>query len=172
MTGAKYEAVSGRAPAQGAYPRTGWGRRGGAGRGRLATEGRAYEVPRPHLRPPLQWCLTATMSALATTSVGSLQERTEDLLELNRTENGGPGSVAQAFVGTDGIMMKTTTIDAVKQYSDLEGAGTMLDSSKHRDIAVERCMDKSSDSHERVCLPKIQGIKCLSCSSCQRNATT
>ena len=55
-------------------------------------------------------------------------------------------------------MMKTTTIDAVKQYPDLEGAGTMLDSSKHRDIAVGQCMDETSDSHERVKLPKIQVI--------------
>ena len=72
----------------------------------------------------------------------------EDLLEVNRTENGEPDSVAQAFMRTDGIMMKTTTIDAVKQYTDLEGAGTMLDSSEHRDIAMGQCMDKPPDSRE------------------------
>ena len=55
-------------------------------------------------------------------------------------------------------MMKAATIDAVKQYPDLEGAGTVLDSSKHRDIAVGRCMDETSDFQEQVKLPKIQVI--------------
>ena len=54
-------------------------------------------------------------------------------------------------------MMKTTTINAVKQYP-LKGAGTVLDSSEYRDIATGQCMDGSPDSRSQVCLPKIQVI--------------
>ena len=64
MTGAKYEAVSGRAPAQGAYPRTGWGRRGGRGRrsGRRPKAG--------HTKHHVRACgHHRTMSAPAATSV-------------------------------------------------------------------------------------------------------
>ena len=87
-----------------------------------------------------------------------MRDLTEDLLEVNRTENEGTDSVAQAFVGTDGIMMKVPTIDAVKQYGDLEGSGTLLNSSNHRDIAVRRFIDKTSETREQVCLSKIQVI--------------
>ena len=44
----------------------------------------------------------------------SLRDMADDLLEENRKLNQGPDSVAHTFVGTDGIMMKTTTMDAVK----------------------------------------------------------
>ena len=45
--------------------------------------------------------------------------------------NNGPNSTSQTFVGTDGIMMKSTTMDAVKLYDTLDGEGTILDSSSY-----------------------------------------
>ena len=41
------------------------------------------------------------------------------LLEENRYANNGPHLVSMPFVGTDGIMLKTTTMDAVKTYPDI-----------------------------------------------------
>ena len=56
-------------------PRLSWDRMGGGGGGgggasawRGAAEGRAHNAPRRRLLPPLRWCLTATISAPATTT--------------------------------------------------------------------------------------------------------
>ena len=59
------------------------------------------------------------------------------------------------FVGTDGIMLKTTTMDAVKTYPDLEGEGTVLEPSSH-----QRIVDGTygEDDDESVSLPKIKII--------------
>ena len=88
---------------------------------------------------------------------GGLRNTAETLLEENRIRenNPGPNSVPMPFVGTDGIMMKTTTMDAVKMYADLDGEGTMLDPSSYREIAEGRVT--SVDGNE-VALPKIQII--------------
>ena len=55
-------------------------------------------------------------------------------VEKNRSANNGPHSVLMPFVGTDGIMIKTTTMDAVKTYPDLGGEGTVLAPSSPRRI--------------------------------------
>ena len=57
------------------------------------------------------------------------------------------------FVGTDGIMLKTTTMDAVKMYTDLEGEGTVLVPSSHRPIVDGTY---GEDNNESVSLPRIQ----------------
>mgnify|MGYP005632481611 CR=1 FL=1 len=68
---------------------------------------------------------------------GSLGVVAEKLLEENRTreKNPGPDSVAQSFVGTDGIMMKVTTMDGFMLYDKLEGKGTVLQTSSYAAIA-------------------------------------
>ena len=50
-------------------------------------------------------------------------------------------------------MMKTTTMDAVKNYADLDGEGTMLNPSMYRAVAEEN-LTRVDD--EEVVLPKIQ----------------
>ena len=68
------------------------------------------------------------------------------------------------FVGTDGIMMKVTTMDAIKDYASLDGPGTILDPSSYRSIvgqaAVGHRLDIGSrdSDKEPVTLPKIQII--------------
>ena len=75
------------------------------------------------------------------------------LLEENRTKNGGPNSVSQTFVGTDGIMMKSTTMDVIKSYDTLDDEGTILESSSYVGIAKDEMPNE-----EEVELPKIQYI--------------
>ena len=41
------------------------------------------------------------------------------------------------FVGTDGIMLKSTTMEAVKKYDMLDGEGTTLESSTFTAIAKD-----------------------------------
>ena len=81
----------------------------------------------------------------------------EVLLEVNRTENGGP-YLSPSFCGDGWNNNENRHNRCSQKYADLEGAGTLLVSSKHRDIAVGRFIDKTSDSREQVCLPKIQVI--------------
>ena len=83
----------------------------------------------------------------------SLREAADTLLEENRTKNDGPNSVSQTFVGTDGIMMKNTTMDAAKLYDILDGEGTILDTSSYAGIARDEMVED-----EEVKLPKIQCI--------------
>ena len=64
----------------------------------------------------------------------SLRDIADRLLEENRSVNNGPHLVSMPFVGTNEIMLKTTTMDAVKTYTDLEGEGTVLAPSSHRRI--------------------------------------
>ena len=78
----------------------------------------------------------------------SLRDMADTLLEENRKNNDGPNSVAQSFVGTDGIMMKVSSIDAIKHYEDLDGEGTLLDQSLHSRIAQEICGNSSADEDQ------------------------
>ena len=59
------------------------------------------------------------------------------------------------FIGTDGIMLKTTTMDAVKTYPDLEGEGIVLAPSSPRRIMEGNYREDNDNS---VTLPKIQII--------------
>ncbi len=88
---------------------------------------------------------------------GPLRDRAEKLLEDNRNKNGGPRSIVQAFVGTDGIMMKTATMDAIKNYANLDGEGTLLDPSMFDSIA-NGTSARRNDEDEQVVLPKVQCI--------------
>ena len=82
-----------------------------------------------------------------------MRDMADTLLEENRKDNDGPNSVSQTFVGTDGIMMKSTTMDAMKLYDSLDGEGTILESSSYVRIAKDEMTDE-----EEVQLPKIQCI--------------
>ena len=46
---------------------------------------------------------------------GLLRDVTDKVLEENRAKNNGPNSVSQSFVGTDEIMLKTTTLDGIRE---------------------------------------------------------
>ena len=85
----------------------------------------------------------------------SLRDMADTLLEENRKDNKGPHSVAMPFVGTNGIMQKTTTMDGIKLYSTLDGEGTVLDPASYKSIAEGHCRWEGS---EDVKLPKIQVI--------------
>lgn len=89
-----------------------------------------------------------------TKAEGGLRDQSEKLLDENRKKNGGTKSIAQAFVGTDGIMMKTTTMDAIKKYDECEGIGSVLDPASYRSIASG---DIPADGEE-IRLPKVQCI--------------
>ena len=64
----------------------------------------------------------------------SLRNTANILLEENRLLNNGPTSVSHSFVGTDGIMMKATKMDAIKLYDVLDGEGTVLNASSRCSI--------------------------------------
>ena len=88
----------------------------------------------------------------------------DSLLEENQEKNGGPNSVSHPFVGTDGIMMKASTMDAIKKYDTLEGEGTILDPKSHRAIIQSTCSTFPTLSGDNdflkdiVRLPKMQCI--------------
>jgi superfamily II DNA helicase RecQ len=84
---------------------------------------------------------------------GALLTAAQTILEKHHLLGGGPHSIAQAFVGTDGIMMKTTTMDAIKMYDDLSGEGTVLDPSSYRSI-----IGSTSSTDDVVELPKVQCV--------------
>lgn len=86
---------------------------------------------------------------------GGLRDAAEKLLAENRTLNGGPDSVAQAFVGTNGIMMKTAMMDNITNYASCDSEGTMLHPSMHRSIVTGDDVDNGNDG---VKLPKVQFI--------------
>ena len=67
--------------------------------------------------------------------------------------------MSHSFVGTDGITMKATMMDAIKLYDVLDGEGTVLDASSHRSIVGDATdnQTRSSDATP-VVLPKIQII--------------
>lgn len=81
-----------------------------------------------------------------TKAEGPLRDRDEKALEENVTKNGGPQSVAVPFVGTDGIMMKTANMDAIKNYASCHGHGTILDPGA----------PSSQTSSLGIALPKVQ----------------
>ena len=70
------------------------------------------------------------------TSLTTLRDIADTLLEENRQNNMGPNSVAQSFVGTNGIMMKVSLIDAIKNYENLDGDGTVLDKTSQSRISA------------------------------------
>ena len=75
-------------------------------------------------------------------------------------KKGGPDSVPLTFVGTDGVMVKTATMDATKKYPELTGLVTVLDSSTSKSI-VRGLGHKSMSTNrteDEVCLPKIRCI--------------
>ena len=80
----------------------------------------------------------------------------ENLLEEDK-KRGGLDSVALTFVGTDGIMTKTTTMNAIKKYN---GLGTVLDLSTFKSIVSGRgdISTSANSTENEVCLPKIQCI--------------
>ena len=84
-----------------------------------------------------------------------LRDIADKLLEENRYANNGPHSVSMLFVGTDGIVLKTTTMDAVKAYPDLEGEGAVLAPSSQPSI-VDGTYGEDND--KSVSLPKIHII--------------
>ena len=87
----------------------------------------------------------------------TLSNTADILLEENRLLNGGPDSVSRSFFGTDGIMMKTTTMDAIKIYDVLEDEGTVLDPSSRHSIIRNATANQSSDNTP-IALIKIQVI--------------
>ena len=72
----------------------------------------------------------------------TLRDIADTLLEENRQNNKGPNSVAQSFAGTDGIMMKVSSIDAIKNYKNLDGEGTVLDKTSQSRIHSQRSLWK------------------------------
>ena len=71
-----------------------------------------------------------------------MRDKADELLEENRIENDGPNSVSQTFVGTDGIMMKRTSVEAIKHYDTLDSEGTILDASSYVGIAKDDITDE------------------------------
>ena len=84
-----------------------------------------------------------------------LRNSADVLLEENWEKNDGPNSVSQPFVGTDGIMSKLTTVHAVKNYENLEGKGTVLDTTSYQFI-VDGASNNTQPDNISVSLPKIQ----------------
>ena len=64
--------------------------------------------------------------------------------------------MSQSFVGTDGIMLKTTNLDGIKEYDTMEGEGTILKPSSYADIARGMSTTRTTETEEQVRLPKIQ----------------
>ena len=64
--------------------------------------------------------------------------------------------MAHSFTGTDGIMLKTTTIDAVSRYDQCDGPGTML---------LDRNNEVVEDD-QPVELPKIQFLVSTKSAQC------
>ena len=60
-----------------------------------------------------------------------MRNTADTLLAENQEKNVGPISVSHPFVGTDGIMMKAATMDAIKNYDNLDDKDTLLDKSTH-----------------------------------------
>ena len=81
----------------------------------------------------------------------------DGLLEKNRAQNDGPDSIAMAFVGTDGIMMKTTTMDAIANYEHLSGEGTVYESPRFETL-FDKGTDQCDISGTNIELPKVQII--------------
>ena len=75
-------------------------------------------------------------------------------------KGGGPDSVFATFVGTDGIMSKSTITDATKPYNDISGPGTVLNSSSFPSIVQHPCERTSNVDaiDDEVLLLKIQCI--------------
>ena len=86
------------------------------------------------------------------------RDTADTLLEENRQNNKGPNSVAMSFMGTDGIMMKETLIDAIKHCKDLDGEGTVLDQSSCSRLVQRVSGNSRADADEQVRLPKVQCI--------------
>ena len=84
---------------------------------------------------------------------GTLLTATQTILEKHHLLGGGPHSIAQAFVGTDGIMMKTTRMDAIKMHDGLLGEETVLDPSSYRSI-----IGSTSSTDDVVKLLKVQCV--------------
>ena len=82
----------------------------------------------------------------------------DSLLEENREKNGGPNSVCKTFVGTDGIMSKTCTMEAVKCYATLEGEGTILKCFSCPSVTSRPQKDNDTETSDEIKLPKIQCI--------------
>ena len=86
-----------------------------------------------------------------------MRNTADTLLAENRENNGGPNSVSHPFVGTDGIMMKAATMDAIKNYDNLNDKGMVLDKATHGSVVgpgLRRGL--TLDAHVRP--PKIQLI--------------
>ncbi len=69
--------------------------------------------------------------------------------------------VTLSFVGTDGIMMKSASMDAIKNYSHLNGKCTVLLPSSYESIAKFNDTAASGDVrsiNNAVELPKVQCI--------------
>ena len=87
-----------------------------------------------------------------TKAEGSLRDVADKLLEENRLENNGPNSVSQSFVGTDGITLKTTNLDGIKQYPSLEGKGTVLLPSTYPTIARSMTTGSPTSNEDKILL--------------------
>ena len=65
--------------------------------------------------------------------------------------------MSHPFVGTNGIMMKAATMDAIKNYNNLDGKGTVLDKSTHRST-VDSGLVRDPTIDAPVRLQKVQRI--------------
>ena len=63
-----------------------------------------------------------------------MQNTANSLLTENREKNGGSHSVSHPFVRTNGIMTKATTMDAIKNFGDLNGKGAVLAKVTYRSV--------------------------------------
>ena len=66
-----------------------------------------------------------------TMAESTMQNTADSLFAENQEKNGGPNLVSRLFVGTNGIMMKAATMDAIKNYDNLDDKDTLLDKSTH-----------------------------------------
>lgn len=62
--------------------------------------------------------------------------------------------VSQPFVGTDGVILKSATMAAIKDYVNLDGECTLLNVASYRSIVDQ----SSSPADEEIRLPKVQII--------------
>ena len=101
---------------------------------------------------------------------GALLVTAETLLEEHNRLS-GINSIAHSFTGGDGIMMKTTTMDAIMNFENLDGEGTVLDptmisNTTASSSASNNVTSTASNADDVIHLPKIQilvGTKSIQC---------
>ena len=102
-----------------------------------------------------------------TNAEGPLLDRAEKILAKKR-DSGGPNAVAHSFTGADGIMMKSTIMEAFTSYKKRDGPGRIEeDGNFTRRLYDPRILDRS----KHYLMPFFSSFESLLFQPCARPST-